>query len=161
MWKTLECSCHCYSKLIMKRGRTFFWKQLAQHSCLKIKESEIEFQESEASSKSYHPKGFNLITPQTEPQSGHWEENTDQGLSVHLFCSQKDWLWCQIKISPNSCAVVKAEGRPSSSITEQLLLGSHMVPTSAIPRVSHVVAPHRSCEENNYSVKSVMKHYIT
>lgn len=46
--------------------------------------------------------------------------------------------------SPSSCAVVKAEGRPSSSMTEQLLLGSHMVPTSAIPRVSQVVAPQRS-----------------
>lgn len=47
--------------------------------------------------------------------------------------------------SPSSWAVVKAEGRPSSSITEQLLLGSHMVPTSAMPRVSQVEAPHRSC----------------
>ena len=46
---------------------------------------------------------------------------------------------------PSSWAVVKAEGSPSSSITEQLLLGSHMVPTSAMPRVSQVVAPHRSC----------------
>lgn len=45
---------------------------------------------------------------------------------------------------PSSWAVVKAEGRPSSSITEQLLLGSHMVPTSAMPRVSQVDAPHRS-----------------
>lgn len=40
--------------------------------------------------------------------------------------------------------MVKAEGRPSSSITEQLRLGSHMVPTSAMPRVSQVEAPHRS-----------------
>ena len=48
---------------------------------------------------------------------------------------------------PSSWAVVKAEGSPSSSITEQLLLGSHMVPTSAMPRVSQVVAPHRSCRE--------------
>lgn len=47
--------------------------------------------------------------------------------------------------SPSSWAVVKAEGSPSSSITEQLLLGSHMVPTSAMPSVSQVVAPHRSC----------------
>lgn len=31
-------------------------------------------------------------------------------------------------------------------MTEQLLLGSHMVPTSAIPKVSQVVAPHRSCQ---------------
>lgn len=46
---------------------------------------------------------------------------------------------------PSSWAVVKAEGRPSSSITEQLLFGSHMVPTSAMPRVSQVDAPHRSC----------------
>lgn len=48
---------------------------------------------------------------------------------------------------PSSWAVVKAEGSPSSSMTEQLRLGSHMVPTSAIPSVSHVVAPHRSCRE--------------
>lgn len=46
--------------------------------------------------------------------------------------------------SPSSWAVVKADGRPSSSITEQLLFGSHMVPTSAMPRVSQVEAPHRS-----------------
>lgn len=47
---------------------------------------------------------------------------------------------------PSSWAVVKADGSPSSSMTEQLLLGSHMVPTSAMPRVSQVVAPHRSCQ---------------
>lgn len=45
---------------------------------------------------------------------------------------------------PSSWAVVKAEGKPSSSMTEQLLFGSHMVPTSAIPSVSQVVAPQRS-----------------
>lgn len=45
---------------------------------------------------------------------------------------------------PSSWAVVKAVGKPSSSMTEQLLFGSHMVPTSAMPRVSQVVAPHRS-----------------
>lgn len=49
-------------------------------------------------------------------------------------------------VLPSSWAVVKAEGSPSSSMTEQLLLGSHMVPTSAMPRVSQVVAPHRSCQ---------------
>lgn len=54
--------------------------------------------------------------------------------------------WC--KSSPSSWAVVKAEGRPSSSITEQLLFGSHMVPTSAMPRVSQVEAPQRSCTKN-------------
>lgn len=50
-------------------------------------------------------------------------------------------------ILPSSWAVVKAEGNPSSSMTEQLRLGSHMVPTSAMPSVSQVVAPHRSCGE--------------
>lgn len=48
---------------------------------------------------------------------------------------------------PSSWAVVKADGSPSSSITEQLLLGSHIVPTSAMPSVSQVLAPHRSCRD--------------
>lgn len=48
---------------------------------------------------------------------------------------------------PNSWAVVKAACKPSSSMTEQLLLGSHTVPTSAIPRVSHVWEPHKSYKE--------------
>lgn len=50
-------------------------------------------------------------------------------------------------VLPSSWAVVKADGSPSSSITEQLLLGSHIVPTSAMPSVSQVVAPHRSCRD--------------
>lgn len=62
MWKTLERSCHCSTKLIIKRDRTLFQEQLAQHSCLKIKESEIEFQES---SKSHRPKGIDLIMKRT------------------------------------------------------------------------------------------------
>lgn len=53
---------------------------------------------------------------------------------------------------PSSWAVVKAEGSPSSSMTEQLRLGSHMVPTSAIPNVSQVVAPHRSCQSQREGV---------
>lgn len=48
---------------------------------------------------------------------------------------------------PNSWAVVKAACKPSSSMTEQLRLGSHTVPTSAIPRVSHVWEPHKSYKE--------------
>lgn len=46
---------------------------------------------------------------------------------------------------PISWATVKAAWRPSSSITAQLRSGEHMVPTSAIPRVSHEWCPHKSC----------------
>lgn len=42
---------------------------------------------------------------------------------------------------PSSCDTVKAAWRPLSSMTEQLLLGSHMVPTSATPRVSQCWCP--------------------
>lgn len=47
--------------------------------------------------------------------------------------------------SPSSCAAVKAACKPLSSITEQLLLGSHIVPTSATPRVSQLFWPQMSC----------------
>lgn len=47
--------------------------------------------------------------------------------------------------SPSSCAAVKAACNPLSSITEQLLLGSHIVPTSATPRVSQLFWPQMSC----------------
>lgn len=52
---------------------------------------------------------------------------------------------------PSSWAAVKAEGKPSSSITEQLLFGSHIVPTSARPRVSQVEAPQRSWSETTFT----------
>lgn len=42
---------------------------------------------------------------------------------------------------PSSCDTVNAAWRPLSSITEQLLLGSHIVPTSATPRVSQSLYP--------------------
>lgn len=40
---------------------------------------------------------------------------------------------------------MKADWSPSSSTIAQLRAGSHTVPTSAIPRVSQVETPHRSC----------------
>jgi hypothetical protein len=45
---------------------------------------------------------------------------------------------------PISCATVKAAWSPSSSMTAQLLSGEQMVPTSAMPSVSHEWCPHRS-----------------
>lgn len=51
---------------------------------------------------------------------------------------------------PNSWAVVKAACKPSSSMIEQLRFRSQTVPTSAIPRVSHVLAPHRSCKKRQF-----------
>lgn len=57
---------------------------------------------------------------------------------------------------PISWATVKAAWRPSSSITAQLRSGEHMVPTSAIPRVSHEWCPHKSCPgERKKSLKSI------
>lgn len=64
------------------------------------------------------------------------------------------FLWRGWGALPSSWAVVKAEGSPSSSMTEQLRLGSHMVPTSAIPSVSQVVAPHRSCRTWGQGVRT-------
>lgn len=52
---------------------------------------------------------------------------------------------------------MKADGSPSSSMTEQLLLGSHMVPTSAMPKVSQVVAPHRSCQMEETKIKTKVR----
>lgn len=48
------------------------------------------------------------------------------------------------RCSPSSWAAVRADCSPSSSTMAQLRSGSQAVPTSAMPRVSHVVAPHRS-----------------
>lgn len=57
---------------------------------------------------------------------------------------------------PISWATVNAAWRPSSSITAQLRSGEHMVPTSAIPRVSHEWCPHKSCPgERKKSLKSI------
>lgn len=57
---------------------------------------------------------------------------------------------------PISWATVKAAWRPSSSITAQLRSGAHMVPTSAIPRVSHEWCPHKSFPgERKKSLKSI------
>lgn len=57
---------------------------------------------------------------------------------------------------PISWATVKAAWRPSSSITAQLRSGEHMVPTSAIPRVSHEWCPHKSYPgERKKSLKSI------
>lgn len=53
---------------------------------------------------------------------------------------------------PSSCAVVKAACKPSSSMIEQLRFRSQTVPTSAIPRVSHVLAPQRSCKKKAVSL---------
>lgn len=46
--------------------------------------------------------------------------------------------------SPSSCAAVNAPCKPLSSMTEQLLLASHIVPTSATPSVSQLLWPHMS-----------------
>lgn len=51
---------------------------------------------------------------------------------------------------PSSWAVVKAACKPSSSMIEQLRFRSQTVPTSAIPRVSHVLAPQRSCKKRQF-----------
>lgn len=48
------------------------------------------------------------------------------------------------RCSPSSWAAVRADCSPSSSTMAQLRSGSQAVPTSAMPRVSHVAAPHRS-----------------
>lgn len=53
---------------------------------------------------------------------------------------------------PSSWAVVKAACKPSSSMIEQLRFRSQTVPTSAIPRVSHVLAPQRSCKKKAVSL---------
>lgn len=81
--------------------------------------------------------------------SGHLNIQPPHTLAETYKCSLKPCLKATVgRSSPSSWAVVKAEGRPSSSITEQLLFGSHMVPTSAMPRVSQVEAPHRSCTKH-------------
>lgn len=65
--------------------------------------------------------------------------------------------------SPSSCAAVKAACNPLSSITEQLLFGSHIVPTSATPRVSQLFWPQMSCnrkaqrKHSNWSRANVWK----
>lgn len=88
-------------------------------------------------------------------------------ISINLKCimwvfSPCQWTTCSSHFTrkwptflPSSWAVVKAEGRPSSSMTEQLLFGSHMVPTSAIPSVSQVVAPQRSWWHRHVKVLTV------
>ncbi len=39
--------------------------------------------------KPHHPKGFNLITPQTEFQSECWEENADKNLQFTSFAHKR------------------------------------------------------------------------
>lgn len=56
---------------------------------------------------------------------------------------------------PSSWAVVKAACKPSSSMIEQLRFRSQTVPTSAIPRVSHVLAPQRSCKKRQFIINQI------
>lgn len=62
-------------------------------------------------------------------------------ISLHVLCSPSCGAFSKC---PSSCAMVKATLRPLSSTTEQLRIGSHILPSSANPKVSHLsLSEHR------------------
>lgn len=98
-----------------------------------------------------NPNSANICTlnPQTVPLN-----QEKSGINCGVFGLPCSWCKCLIWTGkrkrpciPISWATVKAACRPSSSMTAQLRSGEHMVPTSAIPRVSHEWCPHKSCRE--------------
>lgn len=74
----------------------------------------------------------------------HWDVTGHITLAAGISRSLKTHLW------PISCAMVKAEPRPMSSLMLQLLSGSHIPATEAKPGHTHTTGKH-----SKHSVKDM------
>lgn len=95
----------------------------------------------------YSTHGLQRVGGVQQQFKGLFKNNSKNNVSWRRIAGV-DW--------PSSCAAVKPAWRPLSSMTEQLLLGSHIVPTSATPSVLQSFCPQMSCSSKQKTEMLVM-----